>query len=311
MVVDAIAADMEQARGILALFNYQVLAIATPEEALAAAASPPVDCVLMSLEMPGGGFELSMKLRSFEPFKDIPVAFSTSTNYDSAVLMEAQFYNGLFLHKKPYVESELLAQVSTMVRIKQLQDELKDRMLELDRLASTDPLTGLYNRRFFFQRMEEELARVNRNQSPICLMFLDIDHFKLINDTHGHQAGDTILQQCSQIMTHLLRRSDVLGRIGGEEFLILLPDTDGKGGVRIAERLRQRIENASFMYGDVQIPVTVSLGVYYSTDPLVLGVDELVQRADAALYEAKESGRNRIAYHTQQPLAAAPPAEHS
>ncbi len=302
MIVDSNPADIEQACGILALFNYEVLAITTPELALAAAATPPVDCLLINLELPGGGFELSAKLREFAPLRDIPIAFSTSTDYDSAVLMEAQFYNGLFLHKKPYAESELLAQVSTMVRIKQLQDELRDRMLELDRMASTDPLTGLYNRRFFFQRMEEELARANRTDNPLCLAFLDIDHFKQINDTHGHQAGDEILQQISQIMTHLLRRSDVLGRIGGEEFLILLPDTDGKGGVRISERLRQRVEDAKFIFGETEIPVTISIGVYFATDPLVLGVDELVLRADSALYEAKEAGRNRIIYHAQPPL---------
>lgn len=302
MVVDDNPADMEQACGILALFNYEVLAMTSAEAALAAAASPPVDCVLISLELPGGGFQLSARLRAYPPLRDIPVAFSTATDYDSAVLMEAQFYNGLFLHKKPYVESELLAQVSTMVRIKQLQDELRERMHELDLLASTDPLTGLYNRRFFFQRMEEELSRANRTGNPICLAYIDIDHFKLINDTYGHQAGDAILMQASQIMTHLLRRSDVLGRIGGEEFLILLPDTNGAGGERIAERLRQRVEEASFVFEETVIDVTISIGVYHATDPLVLGVDELVQRADAALYAAKQGGRNRIVFESQPPL---------
>jgi two-component system, cell cycle response regulator len=239
----------------------------------------------------------------------VPLAFLTSAEYDFSLLMEAQFYNGLFLHRKPLVDSELLAQASTMVRIKQLQDELKEHMAELDKLASLDVLTGLYNRRFFYLRLEEELARAGRSGTPLCLAFLDIDHFKQINDVHGHQAGDAVLQQTARIMSHLLRKHDILGRIGGEEFMILLPETDGKGGARLAERMRQRIESALFTYGDVEIPVTVSIGVFYSADPVVLGVDELVQRADSAMYEAKQGGRNRIAYHAHykaEAVAAAP-----
>ena len=130
-------------------------------------------------------------------------------------------------------------------------------MADLDRLASTDPLTGIYNRRFFLQRMEEEMSRASRNLSPISLIYLDIDFFKVINDTHGHQAGDAVLKQIARIMVRMLRKSDILGRIGGEEFMILLPDTDGMAGRVIAERLRKRVENTPFLIKEEPIDVTV------------------------------------------------------
>jgi diguanylate cyclase (GGDEF)-like protein len=210
--------------------------------------------------------------------------------------MEAQFYGALFLIKKPFVDCEVLAQLSTMIRLKFLQDELKERMVELDRLASTDPLTGLYNRRMFFRRMEEELARAGRASDPMCLMYLDIDHFKQINDTYGHSAGDAVLKQIARLMQRTLRRGDVLGRIGGEEFLVYLPDTTGHSGQRIAERLRERVERATILYEDTQIKVTISIGVFFVEDPIGLGLDELVKASDELLYEAKSTGRNKVVY---------------
>lgn len=311
LIVDPNDADTQQACNILSLLNYETLAAQSAEEALELAETMSIDAVLICLEVPGGGFELSTKLRNLPLLNDVPLAFTTAAEYDFSLLMEAQFYNGLFLHRKPLEDSELVAQASTMVRIKRLQDELKQRMMELDKIASLDVLTGLYNRRFFYLRMEEELARAGRSGSPLCLAFLDIDHFKLINDNYGHQAGDAVLQQIARIMSHLLRKNDILGRIGGEEFLILLPETDGKGGARLAERMRQRIESVVFTYGEIELPVTVSIGVFYSADPVVLGVDELVQRADAAMYEAKQGGRNRIVYHAHykaDAVAAMPPS---
>jgi diguanylate cyclase (GGDEF)-like protein len=152
------------------------------------------------------------------------------------------------------------------------------------------------------------LARANRSGLPLCLAYLDIDHFKLINDTCGHLAGDAVLRQIARIITRLLRRSDVVGRIGGEEFLILLPDTNGHSARRIAERLRKRVETAEFLHEDATIPVQVSVGVFYAESPLALGVDELVAQADAALYEAKAAGRNQVVYH-EQGLGQAAPAQ--
>lgn len=278
--------------------NYEVRAAATANEALELARNCMFDSMVFLVELPEGGFALSQQIRKLEGCMDIPIAFSTEDDIDNAMMMEAQFYGGLFLFHKPFLEMELLTQISSMVRIKQLQDELKHKMAELDKLASTDPLTGLYNRRLFYQRLDEEVSRAGRRVSPITLVFLDIDLFKEVNDTYGHQAGDMVLKQLAKIMTRLLRASDVLGRVGGEEFMILLPDTPGKPGLEVAERLRKRVEESTFSYHNQTIHITISAGVYHVHDPTVLEVDEMVKGADKALFEAKDRGRNKVVFHS-------------
>jgi len=285
---------------LLSLYNYEVIHAPTAFDATHLASSLSFDSFVISLDMPQGGFTLSQALRETDGHEDVPIMFSTSMEYDYALLMEAQFYGALFMHMKPYDECELLAQLSTMVRLKIVQDELKTRMADLDRLASTDPLTGLYNRRMFFRRMDEEVARAGRTAAPMCLIYVDIDHFKDINDQHGHAAGDAVLQQVARTMTRIIRRGDVLGRIGGEEFLILLPDTGGAAGQRIAERLRQRVEHATIIYAGHKIKVTISAGVFHAADPVGLSLDDMVKVADQALYDAKEGGRNRVVYRGEE-----------
>jgi diguanylate cyclase (GGDEF)-like protein len=309
LVVDTDVAANELAANLLALFNYKVVAVRSAAEAIVEARRAEFDAMLISIELPGGGFGLAQAIRELPGYEDVPVAFTTISEYDSALLMEAQFYNGLFLHRKPYSEAELLAQLSTMVRIEQLQDELKARMAELNLLASTDPLTGLYNRRLLFKRMEEELARAVRRSLPICVLYLDIDLFKQINDTYGHHAGDAVLQQLAGIMTSLLRKSDIVGRIGGEEFLILLPETDKDAGLRIAERLRKRVANTAFRIGPECIEMTVSLGVHFDPDPASVTADQIVRLADAALYSAKQAGRNRVVYLGSETVPRSSPPE--
>jgi diguanylate cyclase (GGDEF)-like protein len=294
--VDTDEPAAEELDGLLELYNYEVIKAFSAEDAIHRAGKMPFDSLVVSLDMEDGGFDLGQKLRETEGHGDAPIAYVTGTEYDFALLMEAQFYGALFLIKKPFVDCEVLAQLSTMIRLKFLQDELKERMVELDRLASTDPLTGLYNRRMFFRRMEEELARAGRASDPMCLMYLDIDHFKQINDTYGHSAGDAVLKQIARLMQRTLRRGDVLGRIGGEEFLVYLPDTTGHSGQRIAERLRERVERATILYEDTQIKVTISIGVFFVEDPIGLGLDELVKASDELLYEAKSTGRNKVVY---------------
>jgi diguanylate cyclase (GGDEF)-like protein len=294
LMVDSDAAACEFVNDLASLYNYEIHACCQAEEALALIEKFEFDALLIGTDINGGGFLLSQSIRSLPQYEDTPVAFITSQDLDPLTLMEAQFYGGLFLHQKPFKEVELLAQLSTMVRIKFLQDELKERMRELDRLASTDVLTGLYNRRMFFIRFEEELARARRNQSGFCLVYIDIDHFKLTNDTYGHQAGDAILQRVSIAMGAHLRRSDVLGRIGGEEFAVLLPDTLAGPGAMIAERLRTDVESEEIAYDGQVIPTTISLGVFSVPEPGKLTIDQLIRQADEALYEAKHTGRNKI-----------------
>ncbi len=171
--------------------------------------------------------------------------------------------------------------------------ENKNKEEELLKLASTDPLTGAFNRREFKSLAEQEGIRSQRYNRPLAIMMLDIDHFKDLNDTYGHAAGDVGLQTFTAACTSALRNMDILGRWGGEEFVVLLPETEIEGAIVIAERLRQVVEESSFVSGPNKISFTVSIGVaQYKSDETT--VDTPLARADEAIYNAKKQGRNRV-----------------
>jgi diguanylate cyclase (GGDEF)-like protein/PAS domain S-box-containing protein len=164
---------------------------------------------------------------------------------------------------------------------------------ELWQLATSDPLTGIPNRRAFFESIEHERARLTRYPGEAAVLMIDIDHFKQINDTHGHAAGDAVLCHTVRQIRKLLRESDMLARLGGEEFAILLPQASREGALGLAERVRKVLEDTPLIYNDVPIHVTASVGVTIMshTDS---STDKTLSRADHALYEAKRNGRNRV-----------------
>ena len=183
-----------------------------------------------------------------------------------------------------------------IAELKKVQEQLQQTTQELQRanrelqiLANTDGLTRLANRRHFFEQFSHELARRERTGGELCLLLIDLDHFKRINDTHGHSAGDAVLQRVSAIIGATARKCDIAGRLGGEEFGLLFPDTDIAGARHFAERLREAIQNSHS--GD-DVPITASMGLTAAGDDL--DVQRIFDRADAALYRSKEAGRNRI-----------------
>lgn len=170
--------------------------------------------------------------------------------------------------------------------------ELEDANKKLDLISRTDELTQLPNRRDMNETIENEVGRSTRTRKPFCFIFIDIDHFKNVNDTYGHAAGDEILKAVSGMVRSLLRKYDVLARYGGEEFLALLPETDLEGALIVAERFREQVESMTIEYGEHKIKVTITLGV--AQYDYGLGADRSIQLADKALYEGKESGRNKV-----------------
>lgn len=168
------------------------------------------------------------------------------------------------------------------------------------RTSLVDPLTGVNNRRFLEQRIEEELDRSQRTREPLSCLFLDIDYFKRINDGYGHQAGDHVLAAVATVIKKQLRNNDVLARYGGEEFVALLSQSDNKHTVEIAERIRTSIADLRILFAEQTIPVTISLGAatyqpaFALKKPVAEIALQLIQTADAALYEAKRNGRNRV-----------------
>lgn len=167
----------------------------------------------------------------------------------------------------------------------------------MQKLAAIDPLTGIYNRRFGTNRLTEECARSIRFNSPLGIIMLDIDKFKMVNDTYGHSAGDRIIKRIVTETQNVLRNGDILIRYGGEEFLVILPGANKDNAFRVAERIRYAVEQAVTEYDDKQIRVTVSLGVDSYPETNMNNPIELIDNADKALYNAKNSGRNRTVIH--------------
>jgi len=179
-------------------------------------------------------------------------------------------------------------------RLVEIRDVSHRKALELQllQLATTDPLTGALNRRAFEERAAQELQRARRQDSPLCLALLDLDHFKQINDQHGHQAGDEVLRQFSRLCQQQARRTDLFARYGGEEFIFLLPDTDAHSARHLLERLRLALTDLEITTpgGPLRVSVSIGLASVRANDDLY----RLQGVADAALYRAKQGGRNRI-----------------
>ncbi|NIQ00019.1 MAG: diguanylate cyclase [Nitrospinaceae bacterium] len=177
----------------------------------------------------------------------------------------------------------------------QLIQELLDLKKKLEVSARTDPLTELPNRRGLSEKLEYEKIRFDRGQNPFTIIMGDIDHFKNINDNHGHDAGDYVLTQIARLLKENSRKQDVVSRWGGEEFIILLPETDLENGAILAEKLRKRIEKETFVYQEETLPITMSFGLSVFNHKN-LKTDDVVKQADECLYEAKNSGRNRVVF---------------
>jgi two-component system cell cycle response regulator len=184
---------------------------------------------------------------------------------------------------EPVTAAEVLARVRSAARTKTLQDELVAQGRRLETMLHEDPLTGLVNRRYVLTRLGGLISGARRHGRPVSIAMVDIDHFKRVNDEHGHDAGDTVLVEITSTLRGRLRAEDELGRLGGEEFLALLPDSDAEAAAVVAEDLRASVQ---------EMRATVSVG--WATWNGVENPDELLKRADNALYEAKESGRNAV-----------------
>ena len=255
--------------------------------------SESVDVVLCDLHMPGLDGEKLLHIKSQQGVSsDIPFLFLSATQEaeQHIRLLEGGACDTI---TKPFHPAELVARLRLHLKLKLLQDELREKNQMLARLSTTDPVTGLRTRRYVAEVLNIEWIRARRYRTPLTAMMADLDHFKNVNDKYGHPAGDAVLRGVADILRQKLRAPDVAGRYGGEELLVILPQTDQDGARQVAERWREAVESATFRSPDGQsVGVTVSIGVA-TFDPAHASPEDLVAAADTALYRAKNGGRNR------------------
>lgn len=195
---------------------------------------------------------------------------------------------------KPFDVNELQVRLRAATRILDLQKELIDARETLREQATHDDLTGLWNRRAILDVLDRELSRAEREQRNVTVIMGDVDFFKQINDTYGHHVGDVVLQQVAERMNTVMRPYDLVGRYGGEEFLMVVPGCEGSFAGYVAERIRAAVCQKAILVGDAQVEVTLSLGVAAAMAPHRGAADKLIRIADDALYAAKDAGRNCV-----------------
>lgn len=320
LIVDDHAATISMVRKALSPQGYRFLEASDGTQALSVVRQDRPDLIIMDVEMPGlGGVEVCRIIKANQGetgFGFIPVILMTARQ--GAGKIEGLELGADDYLVKPFDLLELSARVKSMLRLKALQDALVEKNRELDKanreldrkreellaLSRTDPLTGLFNRRCFEERLTVEFARSNRYRSPLSCLMLDVDHFKKVNDTYGHPFGDKVLQAVAKVAAKTLRDVDLLARYGGEELIALLPETGPQEAFRVAERVREGIEGLLFEWKDDDetvkpVKVTASLGVATFPVPSIDSSDTLLRAADDCLYEAKQAGRNRVKQHIE------------
>ena len=288
--------------------GYSVSEAVNAEEALVFMDKAPFSLVITDIVMPGmTGIELLEKIKQLYPETQVIIMTSYASLETAITALRYGAYDYFF---KPFKDIELVSAATAraiekvrLVRENQrLIEELNSKNLKLSKvnsvlknLACRDGLTGIFNHRYFQDSLEAELNRADRHDGNFSLVFLDVDHFKQYNDINGHQQGDKLLRKLAQILAKSIRKPDVLARYGGEEFVIILPETSKTNACRYGEKIRERVEKFPFA-GKEKLPggnLTISIGIATFPED---GRDRysLIEYADQALYQAKNSGRNKV-----------------
>lgn len=289
LIVDDNPLTLQRLAGFLEQKGYSVHTCMNPAEARNQLFQTVPDLIILDIILPEeDGYQLCRWVRQEPRLKYIPIIFVTAkTDLDDKIAGLRS--GGDDYITKPFAPEEIAARIEVILQ----------RMQVFHDLSMRDDLTGAYNRRYFNERLEEEMNRALRHNRPFSIAVIDIDLFKRVNDTYGHQVGDFILIHMVKFLQARLRKSDFLARLGGEEFVLLLPDTAGANAFTLMERLRMQLMESIFPYRDpitgefIELQITASSGVATFPDDAKSGV-ALLEMADKALYAAKFRGRNAV-----------------
>lgn len=292
LVVDKISNNLQSILPILEKEGYAIAFADNELQTLKVVEKKQPDLIWIDLaNQKVDGFKIGRILHDNPEYCQIPIIFLTA-NREQEKLIET-FDRGIIDNlSEPLKELEVLTCIKTHLKLKRNREELQKAYATLEKLVNTDPLTEVANRRALLIFGEREFERAKRYGQSFSILTIDIDRFKQINDTYGHDIGDRVLVFMAQIVTKSLRKADCFGRFGGEEFLVFLPQTLEDRAFNVAERIRNRIAKASLKVEEKTVALTVSIGIanYYSDDE---NLDTILKRADLALYQAKERGRNQ------------------
>jgi two-component system cell cycle response regulator len=291
LIVDDDSAIRDSMHEFVEISGYQSSTAESAEDALESLEKQSVDVVITDIMLPGmDGLELTDRIKKrYDIDVIVMTGYSGDYSYEEAISKGASDF--VF---KPVRFEELLLRLRRVLKERRLTQERVHMLDKLKKLSITDGLTQLYNSRYFYNQLKAEIDRTARYQRPLSLLLLDIDRFKEYNDNYGHLEGDKILVRLGEVIRSCLRKMDSAYRYGGEEFTVILPETEGDEAATVAERIRSAVEaDRHFPQREKVIgPITISVGVteYHPSEDVAV----LVQRADKAMYLSKQAGRNRV-----------------
>jgi two-component system cell cycle response regulator len=274
--------------------NAKLHHIANPQDGLFAAAEGNYDCVILSADLTGfDPLRVCSQIRSLNRTRFLPIILACDAENDALVSRALELGVNDYVIR-PIDANEFIARLRTQVRRKHYHDGLRSNVAESIELAVTDGLTGLHNRRYLDTHLQTLVERARNRGRELSLLITDIDKFKSINDTYGHATGDDVLREFANRLRQNVRGMDLACRYGGEEFVIVMPDTSAQMAAEVAERLRESVEEAGFASADQMLSVTTSVGVATLNRNSDDNMSDLLKQADTALYEAKAGGRNKV-----------------
>ncbi|MCL2933952.1 MAG: diguanylate cyclase [Trichodesmium sp. MAG_R03] len=299
LAVDDISTNLKLLRLILEPIGYNITFAKSGHQAIEKVKVSKQDLILLDLMMPEmNGLEVCKQLKSDPEYANIPIIFITASN-EQEHIVKAFELGAVDYINKPFKRAELFARIRnhlllkhTIDKLKSTQIELKNALAEVQKIANTDPLTKVLNRRCLFNFGYQEFNRVSKYGKALSILLMDLDNFKKINDNYGHQVGDQALCTVVKSIKNTIRNVDFFGRYGGEEFMTILPETNVEKAFILAEQIRKMVSSNIIKTDKGSILLTISIGVstYSAKDQ---SLDDIISRADKAVYQAKQQGRNK------------------